>query len=73
LVLIQNQVEGRRWRFTWVDLEKSIEAGTQQVMSVVDTDRADELEGFTLLGSLNKGLAVSSSRKNNVNTMDIEW
>jgi hypothetical protein len=73
LLLIQNQVEGRKWRFTYVDLEKSIETGTQQVVSTVDIDRTDELEGFTLTGSLYKGVAVTSSRRNNVNTMDITW
>ncbi len=73
LVLIQNQIEGRKWRFTYVDLVKSIEAGTQQVIKVVDTDRADELEGFTFLGSESKGVAVSSSRKSNVNMMQIDW
>lgn len=73
LVLIQNQIEGRKWRFTYVDLIKSIEAGTQQVIKVVETDRADELEGFTFLNNDDKGIAVSSSRKNNVNMMKIAW
>ena len=73
LLLIQNQVEGRRWRFTYVDMEKSIETGKQQVVEVIDMGREDELEGFTFLPSLKKGIAVSSSRKNNVNTMDISW
>lgn len=74
LVLIQNQIEGRKWRFTYVDLAKSIESGKQEVVSVVDVpDRGDELEGFTLLGSLSKGIAVSSSRRNNVNAMNISW
>lgn len=73
LVLIQNQEEGRKWRFTYVDLKKSIETGTQQVISVADIDRSDELEGFTFLGSPEKGIAVTSSRKNNVNTIHIDW
>jgi hypothetical protein len=73
LVLIQNQIEGRKWRFTCVDLKKSIETGEQQVITVADIDRGDELEGFTLLGTSEKGLAVSSSRKDNVNTMDLTW
>ena len=73
LVLIQNQVEGRRWRFTYVDLAKSIASGTQQVIKVIDIDRADELEGFTFFNNYNKGFAVSSSRKNNVNAMSITW
>jgi hypothetical protein len=73
LVLIQNQIEGRRWRFTYVDLDKSISSGKEEVTRIIDIDRADELEGFTFLSSNNKGIAVSSSRKNNVNTMNIAW
>jgi len=74
LVLIQNQTEGRKWRFTYVDLEKSIRAGQQQVIKVVDVnDRNDELEGFAFTGDQKKGIAVTSSRKNNVNYMDIGW
>jgi hypothetical protein len=74
LVIIQNQIEGRKWRFTYVDLEKSIDAGSQQIIKVVDIDeRKDELEGFAFTGSNGKGIAVTSSRKNNVNYMDIAW
>jgi hypothetical protein len=73
LILIQNQIEGRKWRFTYVDLEKSLASGKEEVIKVIDLDRADELEGFTFLGSNNKGIAVSSSRKNNVNTISIAW
>jgi len=74
LVLIQNQVEGRKWRFTFLDFEKSMDAGTEQVMKVVDiNERPDELEGFTFLNNTLKGIAVSSSRKNNVNRMDVRW
>jgi hypothetical protein len=41
---------------------------------VVDIDeRKDELEGFAFTGSNGKGIAVTSSRKNNVNYMDIAW
>jgi hypothetical protein len=73
LLLIQNQIEGRRWRFTYVDLAKSIASGKQESIKVIDIDRADELEGFTFLKDNNKGFAVSSSRKNNVNAMSITW
>jgi hypothetical protein len=73
LVLIQNQIEGRKWRFTYLDLEKSIETGRQQVIKVVDIDRGDELEGFAFTGNLSSGIAVSSSRRNNVNSMKIDW
>jgi hypothetical protein len=73
LLLIQNQTEGRRWRFTYVDLAKSIASGKQEIIKVIDPDRADELEGFTFLNTYNKGIAVSSSRSNNVNAMSINW
>ncbi|MBO9204416.1 MULTISPECIES: hypothetical protein [Niastella] len=73
LVLIQNQIEGRKWRFTYLDFNKSIETGTQQVIKVVDLDRTDELEGFTFLNDGSKGIAVSSSRKDNVNNMMVSW
>ena len=66
LVLIQNQVEGRKWRFTYVDLAESIESGKEQVIKVIDIDRDDELEGFAFLNNMSKGIAVTSSRKNNV-------
>lgn len=73
LVLIQNQIEGRKWRFTYMDLAKSIDAGKQEVIKVIDIDRDDELEGFTFLNEMSKGIAVTSSQKNNVNMMDINW
>jgi hypothetical protein len=74
LVLIQNQIEGRRWRFTYVDLEKSVAEGKQVVIKSVDIDRADELEGFTFLDNhYTKGIAVTSSRKNNVNMLNVNW
>lgn len=74
LVLIQNQVEGRKWRFTFLDFEKSMAAGTEQVIKVVDlNERPDELEGFTFLDNMTEGIAVSSSRKQNANKMMISW
>lgn len=74
LVLIQNQIEGRKWRFTFLDLERSLAAGTEQVIKVIDiNERPDELEGFTFLNNTLKGIAVSSSRKNNANRMEIRW
>jgi len=73
LVLIQNQIEGRRWRFTYVDLAKSIGSGKQEVIKTIDIDRGDELEGFTFLNTSTRGIAVSSSRRNNVNMMGISW
>ncbi len=73
LVLIQNQIEGRRWRFTFLDFPKSVETGQAVVLKTVDLDRADELEGFTLLGGPERGVAVSSSRKQNVNLVQVSW
>jgi hypothetical protein len=73
LVLIQNQVEGRKWRFTYIDLKKSIEVGQMQVIKQLDMDnRMDELEGFTMLNKT-RGIAVTSSRKNNVNYTTTAW
>lgn len=74
LILIQNQIEGRKWRFTYVDLKKSIETGKQVVVRQVDhIDRGDELEGFSFIGNNEKGIAVTSSRKNNVNFINTSW
>jgi hypothetical protein len=74
LVLIQNQIEGRKWRFTYVDLAKSISSGKESVTKVIDiNERNDELEGFAFLNnSLNAGVAVTSSRVNNVNRLLIK-
>ena len=73
LVLIQNQIEGRRWRFTFLDLIKSIESGQQVVLKTIDVDKADELEGFTLLQSSSRGIAVTSSRANNAHFVNLDW
>jgi len=73
LVLIQNKIQGRQWRLTCVDLKKSIETGKQVVISQTDDiDRADELEGFTYTQKPGQGIAVTSSRKNNVNLISTE-
>ncbi len=72
LVLIQNQIEGKKWRFTFVDLEKSLQTGKEAVVNVVETDRSDELEGFSYLDNLKKGIAVTSSKTHNVNMMIAE-
>ena len=73
LVLIQNQIEGRRWRFTFLDFDKSVASGKESVIRVVDMDPADELEGFTLAGGLAEGIAVSSSRRNNISFIQLRW
>ena len=73
LVLIQNREQGRRWRFTLLDLNQSLAAGHEVVRQIIDVDKADELEGFTLLGDLSKGLAVTSSRRDNVHAVRLAW
>lgn len=73
LVLIQNQVEGRKWRFSFLNLEQSLKTGKEAVIRVIDIDRNDELEGFTFLYNERTAVAVSSSRKNNVNMMKVTW
>lgn len=74
LVLIQNQIEGKKWRFTFVDLPRSIETGKEEVISSIDVaDREDELEGFCLVDKNKKGVAVSSSRRKNVNLVNLTW
>lgn len=73
LVLIQNQIEGRRWRFTFLDFKASVRSGQENVLKVIDIDRDDELEGFTLTTNKNKAIAVSSSRKDNVNLLEMTW
>ncbi len=70
LVLIQNQIEGRKWRLTFLDLEKSLASGQESVIKVIDTDKLDELEGFSFTDQADKGIAVSSARKNNLSFMD---
>lgn len=74
LVLIQNKIEGRQWRFTYIDLKKSVETGKQVVVNQIDhIDRGDELEGFSFIGDNENGIAVTSSRKNNVNFTKTTW
>ena len=72
LVLIQNQIEGRKWRFTLLDLEKSLAEGRAHVLTTQDIEKADELEGFTTLGKGGKGIAVTSSRRSNVHFVNVK-
>jgi hypothetical protein len=73
LILIQNQIEGRKWRFTYVDFEASVNAGQMKVIKQIDLNqRADELEGFAFINKT-QGIAVTSSRKNNVNYLTTRW
>lgn len=73
LVLIQNQIEGRRWRFTFLDFPRSVETGQAVVLNTIDLDCTDELEGFTLLPNSGRGIAVSSARQANVGYVDLRW
>jgi hypothetical protein len=73
LILIQNQIEGRQWRLTFLDLQKSIDQDHEVVLKVIDLDKMDELEGFTFTNTQQKGIAVSSSKKNNVSFLDFTW
>lgn len=70
LVLVQNQIEGRLWRLTLLDLDASVKAGKEVVIRQIDFDRKDELEGFCLLDSA-LGVAVSSSRTQNAALISI--
>lgn len=72
LVLVQNQIEGRKWRLTFLDLPASINIGEEQVLKVIDFDRQDELEGFCLLNDISVALATTSSRKENLHIIDIK-
>ncbi len=73
LVLIQNQIEGRKWRFTYLDFEKSIASGQAVALKMIDIDKPDELEGFTFLSTNQTGIAVTSSRKDNVHFINVNW
>lgn len=73
LILIQNQIEGKKWRLTFLNLTASIKSGTEEVMSVIDINKNDELEGFTFLKNLDNGIGVSSSLKDNVSMLKIKW
>jgi hypothetical protein len=73
LILIQNQIEGRKWRFTFIDLEKSIAQGSQHIIRSIDIEKSDELEGFTLLPNKKAAVAVTSSREGNVHLMKMNW
>jgi hypothetical protein len=72
LVLVQNQVEGRRWRLTFVDLRRSVDEGRAVVLSARDFEPADELEGFHMVSSTT-GFLVSSSERDNFRRVAIDW
>ena len=70
LILVQNQVEGRKWKLSYLDLHQSLESGKEVVLKTILPDPKDELEGFTLTDNPSKGIAVSSSRENNVSFLN---
>ncbi|MDQ1089970.1 hypothetical protein [Siphonobacter sp. SORGH_AS_1065] len=72
LVLIQNQTEGRKWRLTFLDFDRSVEQGSEVVLKVIDFNNADELEGFSILSQKNKGLIVTSSKALNTHMVALE-
>lgn len=72
LVLVQNQVQGRKWRFTFLDFSKSVDEGKEHIIKTIETDNADELEGFCLYGK-SEGVAVTSSRSKNVHLAELIW
>jgi len=72
LVLVQNQIEGRRWRLTFVDLAASLRTGEAVAVQTVDLAPDDELEGFHMI-SRNSGFLVSSSRTDNLVPVALRW
>lgn len=72
LVLVQNQIEGRRWRLTFLDLARSVDEGRAVVVAREDLEPGDELEGFTLVSST-RGFFVSSSGHDNFRPAEIHW
>lgn len=73
LILVQNQIEGRRWRLSFIDLESSIEKGAAVVSYVKDFDKSDELEGFSFTGNDDQAIAVTSSRAFNAHLLKVDW
>lgn len=66
LLLVQNQVEGLRYRVSAVRLPEDPAAGAVEVLRVVDLpEPADELEGLAMLGP-GRAVLVNSSREKNV-------
>lgn len=70
LVLVQNQIEGLRYRLTFVSLE---DADELKIVAVRDFDQPlDELEGWGYLGD-GTSLFLSSSRARNVWFGDLQF
>ncbi len=72
LVLVQNQIEGLKWRLTFVDLKKSVANGKAEVVHAIDFAPQDELEGFHMI-SKKRGMLISSSRARNVAFVEFGW
>lgn len=72
LILVQNQVEGLKWRVTLLDLEASVFSGQARVLQVTDLPPQDELEGFHEINP-QLGIFVSSSSENNLHFADLAW
>ena len=64
LVLVQNQIEGLRWRLSFVDLEASLGSNCAVYTKIIDLDPLDELEGFHMIGD-DLGIGISSSSRFN--------
>lgn len=64
LVLVQNERAGRGWRLTLVALGASLEAGTLQVLDVLEPDLPGELEGFHFVDGT-RAVMLTSDRVRN--------
>jgi hypothetical protein len=74
LLLIENEGPGRKWRFTYLDLKKSVALGKQVIVKEISVkEKSDELEGYSLLGNDTDGIAVSSSKKDNITFTRTSW
>lgn len=71
LVLVQNQLEGRLWRLTFLDFKKSLQTGKQSVISEINIKNPSELEGFAMLNKTT-AIAVTSSKTNNVSILKVK-
>lgn len=72
LALVQNQIEGLKWRLTFVDLKKSVASGKAEIVQTIDFNPPDELEGFHLTGK-KRGILISSSRARNFAFVEFGW
>lgn len=72
LILVQNQIEGLRWRLTFLDLRRSVDEGGAVAIATEDFEPADELEGFQAV-SATRGFLVSSSERDNLRPAELHW